>query len=82
MLEIMDTAGQVTNFPCKENWLVQEEYGALRDQHMQRGDGFLVVYSIVSKQSFAAADKLARQVVRMRGADVSTLESEENEILS
>lgn len=38
-LEILDTAGQ-------------EEYAALRDQYMRRGDGFILVYSITSKLSF------------------------------
>jgi GTPase KRas protein len=36
MLDILDTAGQ-------------EEYSSMREQYMHNGDGFLCVYSIVSK---------------------------------
>lgn len=38
-LDILDTAGQ-------------EEYNALRDQWVQEGRGFLLVYSITSRQTF------------------------------
>jgi len=53
MLDIMDTAGQ-------------EEYSGLRDQYMKAGEGFLVVYSITSEQSFDAAKKLHTQIQRMK----------------
>eukprot|EP01101_Sappina_pedata_P008037 TRINITY_DN4374_c0_g1_i1.p1 TRINITY_DN4374_c0_g1~~TRINITY_DN4374_c0_g1_i1.p1 ORF type:complete len:190 (+),score=62.21 TRINITY_DN4374_c0_g1_i1:150-719(+) len=53
MLDIMDTAGQ-------------EEYSGLRDQYMKAGEGFLVVYSITSEQSFDAAKKLYTQIQRMK----------------
>jgi len=54
MLDIMDTAGQ-------------DEYSALRDQYMKTGDGFLLVYSITSKQSFEFAGKLRLNTMRMKG---------------
>eukprot|EP01103_Thecamoeba_quadrilineata_P007866 TRINITY_DN17688_c0_g1_i1.p1 TRINITY_DN17688_c0_g1~~TRINITY_DN17688_c0_g1_i1.p1 ORF type:complete len:190 (-),score=31.43 TRINITY_DN17688_c0_g1_i1:154-723(-) len=53
MLDIMDTAGQ-------------EEYSGLRDQYMKNGEGFIVVYSITSEQSFDAAKKLYLQIQRMK----------------
>lgn len=41
-LDILDTAGQ-------------EEYSSLRDAYMRSGDGFFIVYSIVSRASFDEA---------------------------
>jgi len=40
MLEVLDTAGQ-------------EEYTSLRDQWIRSGEGFLLIYSITSRSSFA-----------------------------
>jgi len=53
MLDIMDTAGQ-------------EEYGALRDQYMKTGHGFLLVYAITSSTSWDAASKLRVQILRIK----------------
>jgi len=53
MLDIMDTAGQ-------------EEYGALRDQYMKTGQGFLLVYTITTLTSFDAASKLRTQILRIK----------------
>ncbi|OCL06398.1 ras-like protein 3 [Glonium stellatum] len=39
LLDILDTAGQ-------------EEYSAMREQYMRTSEGFLLVYSITSRQSF------------------------------
>ena len=44
LLDILDTAGQ-------------EEYSAMRDQYMRTGQGFLIVYSIVSRNSFDEVGK-------------------------
>merc|ERR1711939_927433 len=38
LLDVLDTAGQ-------------EEHGAMREQYMRTGEGFLLVYSITSRQS-------------------------------
>jgi len=54
MFDIMDTAGQ-------------EEYSALRDQYMKSGEGFILVYSVTSRQSFEAASKLRQNILRMKG---------------
>jgi len=53
MLDIMDTAGQ-------------EEYSALRDQYMKTGEGFVLVYSITSFNSFEAAGKLRTSILRIK----------------
>lgn len=53
ILDIMDTAGQ-------------EEFGALRDQYMKTGDGFLLGYSITTDTSFEAARKLYTQILRLK----------------
>lgn len=41
-LDILDTAGQ-------------EEFSSLRDAYMRSGDGFFIVYSIISRASFDEA---------------------------
>ena len=38
LLDVLDTAGQ-------------EEYSAMREQYMRTGEGFLLVYSITSRNS-------------------------------
>jgi len=53
MLDIMDTAGQ-------------EEFSALRDQYMKKGDGFVLVYSITSQFSFEYAQKLKGNISRIK----------------
>ncbi len=53
MLEVLDTAGQ-------------EEYTALRDQWIRDGEGFVLVYSISSRQSFARIEKFHRQIQRVK----------------
>jgi len=55
VLDVMDTAGQ-------------EEYSALRDQYMKTGQGFMVVYSVTSRQSFEAVNKLRLNISRMKEA--------------
>jgi len=51
LLDILDTAGQ-------------EEYSVLREQYMRMGDAFLLVYSVVSPQTFTAISKLHAQALR------------------
>lgn len=55
VLNITDTAGQ-------------EEYTTLRDQYWGPGEGFLLVYSIISRESFAEVQKLAKVVLRAKDA--------------
>ncbi|CAG8497518.1 7617_t:CDS:2 [Funneliformis mosseae] len=56
VLEILDTAGQ-------------EEYTALRDQWIQSGDGFLLVYSISSRSTFDRVERYRDQITRIKGTD-------------
>lgn len=53
MLEVLDTAGQ-------------EEYLALRDQWIRDGEGFVLVYSISSRPSFARIRKFYHQIQRVK----------------
>jgi GTPase KRas len=53
MLEVLDTAGQ-------------EEYTALRDQWIRDGEGFILVYSITSRNSFTRIQKFFNQVQRVK----------------
>lgn len=53
MLEVLDTAGQ-------------EEYTALRDQWIRDGEGFILVYSITSRQSFNRIRIFHNQVQRVK----------------
>jgi len=55
VLDIMDTAGQ-------------EEYSALRDQYMKTGEGFILVYSVISRASFEYAIKLRGNIIRLKEA--------------
>ena len=54
MLEIIDTAGQ-------------EEYKTLRDIYFKESDGFVLVYSITSPQSFIHAQKLKDRLTQIHG---------------
>lgn len=49
-LDILDTAGQ-------------EEYASLRGEYMTEGKGFLLVYSVVAKETFEEMDKFMKQIV-------------------
>jgi GTPase KRas protein len=53
MLEVLDTAGQ-------------EEYTALRDQWIRDGEGFVLVYSITSRSSFARIQRFHHQIQRVK----------------
>lgn len=53
MLEVLDTAGQ-------------EEYTALRDQWIRDGEGFILVYSITSRNSFTRIQRFYNQVQRVK----------------
>ncbi|KAI9354407.1 ras-like protein 3 [Pilaira anomala] len=56
LLDILDTAGQ-------------EEYSAMREQYMRNGEGFILVYSITSMQSFDEVRKLYDQIARVKDFD-------------
>ncbi|KAJ3435106.1 ras-like protein [Anaeramoeba flamelloides] len=50
-LEIIDTAGQ-------------DEYGSVRDKCIRLGEGFMIVYSIISRASYTEARKLHKTITR------------------
>lgn len=53
VLDILDTAGQ-------------EEFSAMREQYMHTGEGFLLVYSIVDRNSFEEIPKFRKQILRVK----------------
>lgn len=56
LLDVLDTAGQ-------------EEYGAMREQYMRTGEGFLLVYSITSRPSFDEISVFHQQILRVKDKD-------------
>lgn len=56
LLDVLDTAGQ-------------EEYGAMREQYMRTGEGFLLVYSITSRNSFEEISTFYQQILRVKDMD-------------
>jgi len=56
LLDVLDTAGQ-------------EEYGAMREQYMRTGEGFLLVYSITSRSSFDEIQGFHQQILRVKDKD-------------
>ena len=56
LLDVLDTAGQ-------------EEYGAMREQYMRTGEGFLLVYSITSRNSFEEMATFHQQILRVKDKD-------------
>jgi len=56
LLDVLDTAGQ-------------EEYIAMREQYVKSGEGFLLVYSITSRNSFEEISPLHQQILRVKDQD-------------
>lgn len=54
LLDILDTAGQ-------------EEYSSMRDQYVQTGDGFFIIYSITDSKSFTEAEAIYNWLKRVKG---------------
>jgi len=57
MLEILDTAGT-------------EQFTAMRDLYMKNGQGFAVIYSVVSRSSFTEIPELHEQILRVKDCDI------------
>uniref|UniRef100_UPI00359022E3 ras-related protein R-Ras2 n=1 Tax=Myxine glutinosa TaxID=7769 RepID=UPI00359022E3 len=55
-LDILDTAGQ-------------EEFGAMREQYMRTGEGFLLVFSVTDRGSFDEMHKFHKQILRVKDRD-------------
>lgn len=56
VLEILDTAGT-------------EQFASMRDLYIKNGQGFVIVYSITSHQTFHDIKALRDQILRVKGAD-------------
>jgi len=56
LLDVLDTAGQ-------------EEYASLQDQWIREGDGYLLVYSMITKDSFDEVKLLYDKIVRIRDSN-------------
>ncbi|KYQ56867.1 hypothetical protein ALC60_04190, partial [Trachymyrmex zeteki] len=57
ILDVLDTAGQ-------------EEFSAMREQYMRKGDGFLLVYSVTDKQSYQNIVNFHTQILRVKDRDI------------
>lgn len=51
--KVLDTAGQ-------------EEFSAMREQYMRKGDGFLLVYSVVDRRSYENLENFFTQILRVK----------------
>lgn len=56
VLEILDTAGT-------------EQFASMRDLYIKNGQGFVVVYSITSHQTFQDVKNMKEQIVRVKGTE-------------
>ncbi|KAF4439265.1 Ras family, other [Fusarium austroafricanum] len=56
LLDVIDTAGQ-------------EEYSAMREQYMRTGEGFMLVYSITSRENFEEITTFQQQILRVKDKD-------------
>ena len=55
-LDVLDSAGQ-------------EEFSAMRDQYIRSGDGFIVVYSITSHETFERTMECVEEIERVKDVD-------------
>jgi GTPase KRas len=56
ILDIVDTAGQ-------------EEYTALRDQHLRSGEAFLLVFSVTSYASYCEVEEHIERIIRVKDSE-------------
>ncbi|XP_031554695.1 ras-related protein Rap-2b-like [Actinia tenebrosa] len=56
ILEILDTAGT-------------EQFASMRDLYIKNGQGFLLVYSIINRQTFADLKPMRSQILRVKGSE-------------
>lgn len=59
-IDILDTAGQ-------------EDYAVIRDNYFRSGEGFLCVFSIVDRETFAAMADLRENILRVKVDDQTPL---------
>lgn len=56
IMDVLDTAGQ-------------EEFSAMREQYMRKGDGFMLVYSVTDPQSYENIHNFHTQILRVKDRD-------------
>lgn len=56
LIDVLDTAGQ-------------EEYSAMREQYMRSSHGFVLLYSITSRQSFYEISTFQQEILRVKDKD-------------
>lgn len=56
VLEILDTAGT-------------EQFASMRDLYIKNGQGFIIVYSVTSHQTFQDIKNMKEQIIRVKGTD-------------
>ena len=59
-IDILDTAGQ-------------EDYAVIRDNYFRSGEGFLCVFSLVDRETFAATNEFRDQILRVKVDDQTPL---------
>jgi len=52
-IDILDTAGQ-------------EDYAVIRDNYFRSGEGFLCVFSLIERETFAATSEFREQILRVK----------------
>lgn len=57
LFEIVDTSGS-------------EEYPAMTEMYIHRGDHFVVVYSVDCQKSFAIAQNICNEIMTIKGIDI------------
>jgi GTPase KRas protein len=72
LLDVLDTAGQEEYgwilFYCWQS-LPLTSHRAMREQYMRTGEGFLLVYSITSRDSFEEISTFHQQILRVKDQD-------------
>ncbi|KAH8877795.1 Ras-related protein M-Ras [Schistosoma japonicum] len=56
VLDVLDTAGQ-------------EEFSAMREQYMRKGQGFIIVYSVTDPQSFNQVRRFHTQILQCKNCN-------------
>ena len=54
--QVLDTAGT-------------EQFASMRDLYIKNGQGFIIVYSLTSRQSFQDVKLIREQILRVKGTD-------------
>jgi len=55
-LDILDTAGQ-------------DEYAVMRDQYINSGEGFILVYSIISRSSYSSMSEFRQKILEVKDVE-------------